>query len=160
MPRSARHLFVLLASLACSAAQAGEAAPQAVIGKLYAGPQDATGQQTVSRRLEQTAAGPRWPFAAPEAHVACVLALPQETLVLVIGGRPYALNEATRKSASAKHLQLDVGPERLDVDASTGPHVWRLMDAEDPTLPRSMAYVIEAASRIGCLHKGATGGIE
>lgn len=148
-------VFCCAAGISADAADA----PASAIGKLYLGSADLTGEQTISRHIASAAYADRWPLTAAAATVVCVLPRRLETLMLVIDGRAWALNGATRKLAESG-LEIEIADQRVPVDASADQVSWRLREPDDLTMFKSMMPVIDAASRIGCLRKGETGGID
>lgn len=150
--------LALLQTIVATAA-GGDAAAQTVIGMLYDSQASGNGEPTVSRHLNAAEFGERWPLSAPAIDVVCVLSKPHETLLIVLEGKPFALNDATRRNA-AEGLQIDISGTKVAVDASADQQAWRIRDSDDPMQFKSMTPVVEAASRIGCLRKGESGGID
>lgn len=153
------HLAAAIATCAFASVQLMADANVVTIGKLYRSSSDGIGEQTVSRRIDEQSSARRWPLLVPSALVVCALSNPRDTLLLITDKKPIALNDPSRRGAAAG-MEVEINGNRTPVELPTEQKSWRVTEPDDPSIFVSLIPVIEAATRIGCLRKGESGGIE
>lgn len=150
-----RRIWICLVSLSgtllMETASAGGST--ASIGKLYSGVADVTGEPGISKHIEKTSFADRWPLTRADAIVFCSLSKRHESLIIVIEGKAYALNAQTTANAAANDYRLEVSGERVPVEPVSQLEPLRETD-------KNFGIIVETASRIGCLTKRETGGID
>lgn len=138
----------IIAQTACPAI--GQASEH-VFGSLI----DSRGEamQTLFRRVHRSGSSRDWPLRTDAADIGCVLSRPGSTVLIVVDGTPWALNDMTRQWVEAEHPKLELDGKTLPVRVAKGNPDWV---AENPDLNGAkmpLAPLVDAARRMGCISR-------
>lgn len=112
---------------------------------------------TLFRRIDKTAILHDWPLRSDAADIGCSLSRPQTSVIIVVDGTPWALNDATKAWVRAAAPSLMVGNESVHVVAGDEPEPWLAPLSATETSPRSLAPLLDVARRMGCMARPVPG---
>jgi hypothetical protein len=112
---------------------------------------------TLFRRVERRALPGNWPLNTAYADIGCSLDRPQTSVVIIVDGIPWALNDATKSWVRSAAPRLMVGNKPVPVVAGDGHEPWLAALSEAESAPRSIVPLLEVARRMGCMARPVPG---